>query len=312
MELNLCRLAFRGALHVGERQDMLDESMGHIPSDTLCAAVFAAWRLLYGEGSLVILLRRLEKGERPFALTSAFPYEGADLFFPCPRHVSADNRSWLTLRSFEKVLSGETRNGDHVEKRRLDHWLHHATRASVGRAGDGRQRSAGGLFGVGRICPPPDGGFYFLARFEDKKVRDRIFSAMRLLADEGIGGERSVGHGLFKYPAWETLELGREVREPSHRVLLSLYYPGSQTEAERLADGYYRLVDRRGYIHSPDAGIPLRWRPVRMAAEGAVLAGVDDVSGSLVEVTPGAFKKAHKVFRAGMALSLPIRIPPES
>ena len=94
--------------------------------------------------------------------------------------------------------------------------------------------------------------------------------------------------------------------KPDGWISLSLYHPG-RDELTGLGDGYYDLLTRSGYVFSPD-NRSLRRKTVRMFDEGSVFP-VPERRGELADVTPDGFK-AHKVWRFGLAFSLPCRLMP--
>jgi len=265
----LCRLRPKGALQLGDGGGAPERTPPHIPSDTLFSAACSAWRLLFGKASLTKLLKEFLKGKPPFTISSAFPWAGSELYFPAPRRLAKSGR-WLPKARFEEALAG---------------------RLKPLNDSPGTQ-------------PPSDGGCFFLADFASDKVRADFEAAIRLLADEGIGGRRSVGRGLFHPPAWEEAAIASPGAFADARCLLSMFYPKDDAEAGRLAKGWYRLKERGGFICSQDGGRGLRRRPVRLAEEGASAQGAAGLAGALVDVTPDAFK-AHRVFRSGLAYSVP-------
>ena len=302
----LCRLKPKGPLHFGEMEGMLEQSASHIPSDTLFSAICCSWRLLFGKASLNKLLKGFEAGKAPFIFSSAFPYLGQELYFPAPRHFSIKGRRWLAKARFEDALDGRLKQSDLASagsgRLNPDHWLFDAPRLGKG-----------GPFSIARVNPPRDAGYFFLARFTEEKIRKDFDAALRLLADEGIGGDRSSGCGFFHPPDWEEASFGSPGTYADARCLLSMFYPKDDAEAGRLAGGYYGLKERRGRIQSPDKGRGLLWRPVRMAEEGSLVEGASEITGRIVDVTPEDFK-AHRIYRCGLAYSLACvsRIPAEA
>jgi len=301
----LCRLKPKGALHLGETEG-LAQTASHIPSDTLFSAICCSWRLLFGKAALQKLLRGFEAGDAPFVLSSAFPYAGRELYFPVPGHFPAKGRRWMAKARFEEALDGRLTQAEFEGASSgsfdPDGWVLDASR--LGRALP---------FSIARVNPPSEAGYFFLARFTEEKTRKDFDAALRLLADEGIGGDRSSGCGFFHPPSWEEASFSSPGTYADARCLLSMFYPKDDAEAGRLAGGYYQLKERRGRIHSPDKGRGLLWRPLRLAEEGSLAEGSSEIAGRLVDVTPQEFK-AHKVYRCGLAYSLACvsRIPVEA
>jgi CRISPR type III-A-associated RAMP protein Csm4 len=183
-------------------------------------------------------------------------------------------------------------------------------------------------------------GLWTVARFTDGQAEsnwnDRLKGAFRLLADTGFGARRTSGWGQAEAPqfqqgTWPTLlmpKLGRGSKngsgpanqngEASLYWLLSLYSP-SFAEKIDWAAGAYEPTVRGGRIQS-NFGSGVEKKPVRMIAEGSVLAARSEPIGAAVDVAPDGF--AHPVYRSGLALALklpaldeltlegPVELPP--
>jgi CRISPR-associated protein Csm4 len=134
---------------------------------------------------------------------------------------------------------------------------------------------------------------------------------LRILADEGIGGERSAGKGQLE-EIIET-EIPLELKSDSNEyLLLSLCNPNSKNEFDSFEK--YEITVRGGGSVSFDDEIEsdevkdiklYRKKQVRMIAEGAVVKG--KVVGRLVDISPEnktAFD--HKYYRNGKCFLLPI------
>lgn len=149
------------------------------------------------------------------------------------------------------------------------------------------------------------GGFDYLELLEQ---------ALDVLADEGLGGKRSVGYGQFRWEgrdeapedALRQVTLGADAAEaapePNGFLTLSLYLPDA-SEYTLLPRAWYRRILRRGWIFSPE-GRNLRRRGVWMLREGSVLPAAP--LGTLEDVRPEV-GHAHPVWRNGYALSLALR-----
>ncbi|MGQ4646590.1 type III-A CRISPR-associated RAMP protein Csm4 [Lyngbya aestuarii] len=153
-------------------------------------------------------------------------------------------------------------------------------------------------------------GLYFLLQFPetDEDLENRLHTALNLLGEEGLGGERSSGAGRFKVDCWSDLPFNwREVaefKEGNSHCLISLFWQKSLS-SEFLTDSSYEIIERGGWIGSPFSGQQLRRKKVRMFAEGSVFSSPP--SGQLADVTPERFN-THAIYRNGISLSLPILI----
>lgn len=138
----------------------------------------------------------------------------------------------------------------------------------------------------------------------------RVEGALRLLADSGLGGERSSGWGRFEQPEFARGEIGpllfggryRAPEEVSGYWLLSLFSPGAGDSVD-WQQGSYRVVTRTGRVdRSGD-----KKRANQMVAEGSVLVAAGELQGTARNVAPEGY--AHPVYRAGFAFALPIGKP---
>lgn len=140
--------------------------------------------------------------------------------------------------------------------------------------------------------------FYCLLDTEyapEAPARRRLMAAFRLLADEGIGGDRSSGGGLFDGVEIRPWVLATEAGGTF--VSLSMTLPASESEFRCFR--YYQL-DTRGGGEVGRYAAQTRKR-VRMIAEGALHSG--GVRGSIADLSlPGA---DTPTLRNGLTLSLP-------
>lgn len=151
--------------------------------------------------------------------------------------------------------------------------------------------------------------FYFLYELNCKKKEySRFFTCLRILADEGIGGERSTGKGHFEKIIKENIEFESNGNSEK-QLLLSLFNPKNQDEFNAVEQ--YEIIVRGGGSISFDSENedeeeqikPYRKKQVRMFAEGAIFN--KNVEGRLVDVSPDK-KDEHKYFRNGKSFTIPI------
>jgi CRISPR type III-A-associated RAMP protein Csm4 len=144
-----------------------------------------------------------------------------------------------------------------------------------------------------------------------------VRAALRLLADSGLGGERSSGWGrcekiefregvlpdlVVSLKASEEVATDGEAPPASAYWLLSLFAP-ADTDAVNWARGNYSLLTRGGRVGSHAAHGALK-RLSKMVAEGAVIFSEAPPAGAALDVAPEGVP--HPVYRAGFALALPI------
>lgn len=170
-------------------------------------------------------------------------------------------------------------------------------------------------------------GLYFLVYFEDNNPQliSELKAALDLLGEQGIGGERSSGAGLFQAecfdlkdvsPTWENVV--KPLDDKAYQCLISLFWDDDKSELERLimdkkdnldkSESSYEIQERGGWYSDGN----IRRKMVRMFAEGSVFPIAPQ--GKLANVTPSELinedgtYKTHPIYRSGIGLSLPIKV----
>ncbi len=140
-------------------------------------------------------------------------------------------------------------------------------------------------------------GVYFLLEYELSGLMEKkLLSAIRLLGDEGVGGERSTGAGFFEKVEFTDFEWSLS---GPFSINLSLVCP-DKNESNAIVS-YFPLIRGGGYIsHSG-----FRKKRIRLVKEGSVWSG--NVAGRLVDVTPAGFNK-YRVFHNGLNLSIQFEV----
>jgi CRISPR-associated protein Csm4 len=325
MELTICKIEQGAPFHMGTKETILEETSEYIHSDTLFSAICNAYRLLYGKDKLEELLNLYINNAPPFLLSSAFPYIGGSsdvLLFPLPKSVDlgkyVDDRKkykkveLISKSIFLKIISGEINetfiNDCHLiqDNRVLIAGIENIGKGDkkiwasreVPRVAIDSITNTTNIYHVGEVVYSAGCGLYFLIDFKNPEFIEKVKSAIRVLGDEGIGGERTYGKGLFKVKNFELIKF--DITSNNNFVTLSLYYPG-QEELNGL-NGDYDLVKRGGWIYSID-GISMRRKTVRMFVEGSVFEKPSESYGKLISVTP--LNCLYKVYRYGYAFPIP-------
>jgi len=156
------------------------------------------------------------------------------------------------------------------------------------------------FFNFGEVYYEKQAGMFVLIKINCPDWEDKIKALFYLLSHEGVGGDRTCGKGILQKPEFTEIELP-DIEQGDGIYCLSPYFP-KENERTGLAQGYYELEERKGYIFSP-WGRSLRRRSLRVFAEGSVFPRNGERVGNLVDVTPDSFK-AHRVYRYGLILSL--------
>ena len=147
--------------------------------------------------------------------------------------------------------------------------------------------------------------FYFLLdTTQESPLIERFRQIIRLLADEGIGGERSVGCGTFLSVVFKSAkEMGfPEKDKTSTQCGLSLTIPLEKEDFDQIKS--YQLVLRGGGSLGKRGVAENHRKQVRMVAEGALFNC--EIKGEFPNLAPENFPQ---VLRNGQAFSLPFHLP---
>jgi CRISPR-associated protein Csm4 len=210
-------------------------------------------------------------------------------------------RVWVSAEERRQIAAAQGLPADEPHALRL--WSEGvAPHVVVGRA-DNRAN----LYHTGRLYFAPACGLWFGVRGADDCWLKRIEHALALMADSGIGGLRSAGHGAFAWDRWPRDANQSEPSPGGYALLLSRTAP-MQAQAAAILDpkASYRLVSVGGWCGN-DGEEPRKRRRVRLLAEGSAVRWSAESLGQLVDVNPvGADGLAHGVYRYGYALAVGI------
>ncbi len=153
-----------------------------------------------------------------------------------------------------------------------------------------------------------DTGLFFWATFDTEEAQQRFDAALALLADEGIGADRTVGKGWFQWQKEPYKGPLLIAAEKPHTVWcnLGLYIPTAE-ELRRLkpSASYYTLTLRRGWIWCARYRNQRR-RPMRAFLEGATLSFSEPIvpSGQIAPALDPANSPVIRNFQS-LVLQLP-------
>lgn len=324
MMAQIAVLEFKGPVHFGAREDSLTRIKPLAGSDLLFSGIVNAFRLLFGEEKTEEFLAAFRPGEEPpLLLSSLFPVveEGEEPLYFLPRPLSLDLTAFFpdTERKEAKKIAflpaefllhlaekgglpkGERRGPFYFPpgERREIFWEEERPRVALDAV-----TSASSIYYVSVTRFAPGVCLYFFWQAV-REWEEKIKAALRLLGDEGLGGERSYGLGGFvvrdadrsPFP-WLNAD------EDGSWLLLSGFSP-AETERRDFAVGLaaWRFREEGGYIYSLGDTGRKRQRCL-LLGEGSVLK--KRVVGKLVDVTPPGFTE-HRVYRYGYAYLLPWR-----
>jgi CRISPR-associated protein Csm4 len=339
MGLILCKLEPRAPLHLGIKEAILEETSEYIHSDTLFSAICNACLLLQGKNELEALLAKFRDRNPPFLISSAFPFIKEILLFPLPKSIDFSKYSsepkkfkrveFISEEIFRAIIANReinkyiTTNNLLQNKRilatieevkliqeaykvknveELKFWV----KREVPRVVIDRKTNKSNIYHFGEVVFTRNCGLYFLIRTFNgfkEKYEKMIKACLHLLMDEGIGGDRTYGKGLFKRIKFNAFSIDLESKD--YFITLSQYHPRKE-EVSYVKEGYYELVNRGGWIYSPN-GRNMRRKTIRMLTEGSVVKSHNEPYGSLTSVKPDEFT-AHEVYRYGYAFPIPIEV----
>jgi len=145
------------------------------------------------------------------------------------------------------------------------------------------------------------GCYHFLVDHTlDEHQWNEFLAAVRIMADEGIGGQRSSGCGQFESVSVADVNLSLTT-DASHFLGLSLVAPEGNDEFHN-GLAYYDTMIRGGGTLGRAGNATRHRRQIRLVREGALLKSA--INGRLVDVSPGL---DGSVLRNGLNFSIPIK-----
>jgi len=319
MKYEIVKLFFSSPLHIGEREGLMEDSNFIIHSDTLFSAICYAFRALYGKKALEELLN-LCINNPPFLLSSAFPFFKGNLLFPIPLNFKIpeeDFKAYKKLQLIPQELWSEFCNRKPLRKDGYEFIQDKKAilprnevrelkdknyciweEREIQRVSLDRITSTSNIFNFREMSFKENSGLFFFIDWKNTSFSRKIEASIRLLGEDGIGGDRGIGKGVF---TTEFSEYEINDAEGNDYLLLSLFFP-SQNEMEDF-DGTYDFKLRGGFVFSFD-NTTRRKKYIRMLKEGSVIKKRRPI-GSFVDITPEGFKE-HKVYRYGYAFSIPM------
>lgn len=323
----LIKLRPTGPWRIGPDSGVRDRVDRVFHSDSLYSAVSSAMAQL---GHLETWLDATARTAEPAVrFGSCFPYQGETLLVAPPRNLWPPQASsrvrwkgarFVPLSVVETLAAGRTLSEGAWAVDAESECLVPSRNPSVPGPFRVAVRSSAAVDREGSSVTPhstacleftSDCGLWTVAEFADEVARDRwtapLTAAFRLLADSGMGGERSRGWGRAEMPEITSGELpGLLISKPHADAwgywLLSVFAP-AESDSVDWERGDYVLTTRGGRIES-SAGWGDGKKLTRMVAEGSVLVAASAPLGSASDVAPDGF--AHPVYRAGFALTIPI------
>lgn len=319
MEYLKCKLKPKTAFHIGVKEGSLEKTMHYIHSDTIFGGICNTYRLLYGKEELENILQKFKDNEPPFFISSAFPYFENIIFFPIPKLINFSKYGTIDrdVKKFKKtefvslgVINSISKNEleNHLDTENIIQGRLMVTQEEKNKIGEksiwkekerprvtiDRKTNASNIYYFGEVEYCDRCGLYFLIKLMNYEIENKIKAAIRLLGDEGIGGDRSYGKGLF------TAEFSKFEWNINDGVFinLSLYLP-KDDEIDMVKRGYYDIVARSGWVYSSDKRGE-RKKFTRMIKEGSCFEGRKEFYGEFLDA--GISNKYHSVYRYGYGM----------
>ena len=143
-----------------------------------------------------------------------------------------------------------------------------------------------------------------MIEFKDSTVKDKFFSSLELLSEDGLGGRRNYGLGAFTFDV-QKISIDIPNSEDSW-VTLSRIFPEDKL-ISYLPESRYKIYNLKGWAFSPNYKSSALRKPINLLVEGSMFP--IKPSGSVVDITPfeDEWDADHRVFRHGLAFPLPFK-----
>ncbi|MCO6450987.1 MAG: type III-A CRISPR-associated RAMP protein Csm4 [Caldilineales bacterium] len=221
---------------------------------------------------------------------------------------------WLTTAEVEQLPESVRRENQASRPLRALRYQQIYTTSRVPRVTIQRHNSASNIFHAGRTAFAADSGLWFGVQWiapdqitSGLSYRQAVETALSLLQDDGLGGERSTGYGAFSVESGDVVSMP-DPQSQGRAWLFSRYHPTTQELPAALATAgaAYRLTSVSGWLNSPD-GPAQRRKQLMLVTEGSLVALPGLPAGDIVDVRPTYENPAgdipHPVYRYGFALA---------
>jgi CRISPR-associated protein Csm4 len=331
MQAEAIKLRFISPLHLGrglETDYGKTETVLH--SDTLKSALFALGIQLFPEWEKTPALFF-----DAFSISSCFPFAGSEYFFPKPflkrklefsasnEHLQAKKSKrvdFLSKTIFEKFIKQEalqvdenclSPDGSFVFEKNGNVRIIFKTEVQQRVAVPAESGQETKPYYVDRLFFNEDCGLFFLAQFHTETIKNQVIAALKLLGDQGIGTDKSVGNGQFIFDQRKdieniSIETGTSLK---HWISLGLYLPEkSEFEKFDLNSSTWQLIKRGGYMggSSDFSFLGIRKKNIFMFSEASVFASDESPVGKLIDLKPDWDAPMHPVWRDGRPLFLAV------
>lgn len=144
--------------------------------------------------------------------------------------------------------------------------------------------------------------FYFFCEHSlNQDDLKQFISCLRILADEGIGGDRSAGKGKFEDVILSEIYINTQISNDLF-INLAVFNPKDQSEFDSCL--FYDIQKRGGGDLGSEGNEDNHRKQVRMITEGSVLKR--KVEGRIIDISPYMNFYKYKIYRNGKSFLLPI------
>ncbi|MBK6329262.1 MAG: type III-A CRISPR-associated RAMP protein Csm4 [Bacteroidetes bacterium] len=323
----LYKLSFSAPLHISNEREDYSTGTALIHSDTIYAAIFFAWNQL-GKTEWIPTSNSNEVG---FAMSSLFPFYEDIYFLPRPQYTPEISYATISDTSLKKkikkttwvdtTIAGNLLNDEEPKYYKKENfngqfWASKnlpaesiissniMPRSSVSRM----QNEDTKIFYIERYFFNSKAGLYFLIEFENEEMEKRFNSGLKLVADEGIGTDRNIGHGKFTFESRTPFDIEFKAQK-GLSMNLGLFLPDSSNKIQEMLNhsaAGYELIKRGGWLSEPYQ--TWRKKSVYMFKEGSVFKKMynDNIhsNGNMVDIRPLEVPThiQHPVWRCGNTL----------
>ncbi|AKJ39496.1 type III-A CRISPR-associated RAMP protein Csm4 [Methanosarcina barkeri] len=325
-KIKIVKLYFTSPLHVGEIGIGLEESSLVLHSDTIFNAICNSLSKLYGSKWINGFLSGFSESV-PFRISSGFPFTNNTLYFPKPMSMAnveenllkdyskkLKKTTYLTQDYFQKWIARDQLFEDDLKEITTDENLElceeeasdFGTDFLLPKVSISRDNAESSIYFLGSVHFKKDSGIWFILDCKDKDYEEKVFSALRLLQHDGIGGKRTWGYGGFCLKDKNAQEIQLDVPNSDTQLLLSLFYPEKGEEnlfSGKKARWGFSLRGGYAYPYGSKSSSP---KPQRLfIKEGSIFEKIP--KGKLLQ-DPTKLEGFENLYHYGFAYSIPINI----
>lgn len=143
--------------------------------------------------------------------------------------------------------------------------------------------------------------YFFVEHSLNQDDLKQFISCLRILADEGIGGDRSAGKGKFEDIILSDIDINTQITKDLF-INLAMFNPKDQSEFDNCL--FYDIKKRGGGDLGSEGNEDNHRQQVRMITEGSILRS--KVEGRIIEVSPFVNFYKYKIYRNGKSFLLPM------